>query len=69
MKESKKQYYSNYFKNNLKNMKSTWKGMESIIYLKTSKSESGKRTVNCKGEFLINPVEIANCFNNFFLFY
>ena len=50
-------------------MKSTWKGMESIIYLKTSKSESGKITVNCKGEFLINPVEIANCFNNFFLFY
>ena len=34
MKQSKKLYYSNYFKNDIKEMKNTWKGVKSIISLK-----------------------------------
>ena len=54
MKQSKKHYYSNYFKNNIKKMKNTWKGIKSIISLKTSESESPKTIANRKGEFLTN---------------
>ena len=64
MKRSKKQY-SNYFKNNIKNMKNTWKGIKSITSLKTIVSESPKTIVNSKGEFLTNLIYIAKIFNNF----
>ena len=46
MKQSKKQYYSIYFINNIKNMKNIWTGIKSIISLKTSESESPKTIVN-----------------------
>ena len=55
MKQRKKQYYSNYLKNNIKNMKNTWKGIKLIISLKLSKSESPKSIINNKGEFLKLP--------------
>ena len=67
MKQSKKQYFKNFSKNNIKNMKNTWKGIKTIISLKTSESESPKTIVNSNGEFLTNPVDIANSFNNFFV--
>ena len=38
MKQSKKFYYANYFKNSIKDMKTTWKGIKSIISLKAKKS-------------------------------
>ena len=34
MKESKKSYFTNYFQNNLNNLKSTWKGIKNLISLK-----------------------------------
>ena len=68
MKQSKKQYYCNYFKNNIKNMQNIWKGIKSIISLKPSESESPKTIDHSKGEFLTNPIDIANSFNNFFCY-
>ena len=65
LKRSKKSYYNNYFRNNIKNIKNTWKGIESIISLNTKESESPKIILNNKGEFLTNPNDIANQFNNF----
>ena len=59
MKQSKKQY-SNYFKNNIENMKNTWKGIKFIILIKTSESGSPETTVNSNGKFLTNPIDIAN---------
>ena len=47
-------------------MKNTWKRFKSIISLKTSESESPKTIVNSKDEFLTNPIDIANRFNNVF---
>ena len=47
-------------------MKNAWKWIEAKIYLKTSESESQKIIAYCKGEFLINPIDIADSFNNFF---
>ena len=34
MKGSKKSYFTNYFQNNLNDLKSTWKGIKSLISLK-----------------------------------
>ena len=62
MNQSEKQYYSNYFKNNINNMKNTWNGIKSIISLKTSAYESPKTIVNSKGEFLTNPAVLITFF-------
>ena len=34
MKESKRSYFTNYFQNNLNDLKTTWKGIEKLISLK-----------------------------------
>ena len=34
IKESKRKYYNDYFRSNLKNIKNKWKGIKSIISLK-----------------------------------
>ena len=47
-------------------MKNTCREIKSIIFLKTSESESPKTIVNSKGKFLTNPIDTANSFNNFF---
>ena len=66
LKRSKRFYYNNYFRNNNGNFKITWKGTKPIISLNTKASESPKINFNSKGEFLTNPNDIANQFNNFF---
>ena len=66
LEQSKKPYYNNYFRNNINNIKNTWKGIKSIISLNSKESESPKIILNNKGEFLTNPNDIANQFNNFF---
>ena len=62
LKQSKKSYYNNYFRNNINNIKNTWKEIKSII----KESESSQIIFNNKGEFLTNANDIANQFNNFF---
>ena len=66
LKQSKKSYYNNYFRNNINNIKNTWKGIKLIISLNIKESESPKIILNNKGEFLTIPNGIANQFNNFF---
>ena len=64
MKQSKKHYYCGYFENYIKNMKSTWTRIKSIVFLNVSESESPNKTVNSKVEYLTNPIDIANILNN-----
>ena len=33
MKESKRTYFTNYFQNNLNDLKTTWKGIKKLIFL------------------------------------
>ena len=40
MKKSKQNYFTKFFENNLKNLTNTWKGIKSIIYLKSSFSNN-----------------------------
>ena len=61
MKNSKR----NYFENNLKNLKNTWKGIKSIISLKSSFSNS-PTLLTYRNDNIDNPERIANIFNNYF---
>ena len=65
IKQSKKDYYHQYFMNNANNIKNTWKGIKSIITLKSSrKSHSNNLYVNNK--LVSDPREIGNTFNDYF---
>ena len=64
-KESKRKYYNDYFWNNLKNIKNTWKGIKSITSLKCKDSDIPKITKD-KDNFLFAPKDIANSFNKLF---
>ena len=67
LKQSKKFYYNDYFRNNINNIKNIWKGIISIISLNNKVSESPKIILYNKGEYLTNPNDIANQFNIFFV--
>ena len=62
IKESKQKYFNNYFQNNVKNIKNTWKGIKSIISLKAKDSESPKIIKTKHGETITDPKLIADNF-------
>ena len=64
MKKSKRNYFAKYFESNIKNLKSTWKGINSII-LKNYASIS-PNLLNFNNELTSDPLKIANVFNNYF---
>jgi len=65
MKESKRQYFINYFNKNSDNLKATWKGIRNIINLK-SKSESSPKSITHNNVTMTDPVDISNAFNDYF---
>ena len=64
-KESKKCYFTNYFQNNLNNLKSTWKGIKNLISLKALPNAALSNIFD-NGRILTEPQEIANDFNKYF---
>ena len=65
MKNSKRNYFTKLFENNLKNLKNTWKGFKSIISMKSSSSNS-PMLLNYQNDNIDNPERIVNIFNNYF---
>ena len=65
IKNNKKNYYKNYFSENAKDIKKTWKGIKSIINIHNIKSSQPCSMLIDK-ETNSNPLEIANGFNNYF---
>ena len=65
MKKSKMNYYNHYFKNNWDNIKSTWKGIKSILNINNTQSNIPKILVS-NNTTSAEPIQIANVFNNFF---
>ena len=56
MKKSKQAYYDKYFEKKWNNIKSTWKGIKSLISLKT-KASSVPTAVSLKnGDIITNPM-------------
>ena len=64
-KKSKKSYYDNFFKNNLNDLKNTWKGIRNLISM-TKSATSVPNTLSQNDESITDPIKIANIFNNFF---
>ena len=65
MKRSKQNYYSKYFEGNLTNIKNTWKGIKSIISMRSSSSTT-PTLLTFQNETIDNPKKIVNIFNNYF---
>ena len=66
MKKSKQAYYDRYFERNWNNIKNTWKGIKSLISLKTVASSIPTVLSLDNGDTITNPDDIANTFNNYF---
>ena len=66
MKKSKQAYYEKYFERNWNNIKNTWKGIKSLINLKTATSHVPTVLSLDNGDTITNPYDIANTFNNYF---
>ena len=66
MKKSKQAYYDKYFERNWSNIKNTWKGIKSLISLKTVASSVPTVLSLDNGDTITNPYDIANTFNNYF---
>ena len=66
MKKSKQAYYDKYFEKNWNNIKNTWKGIKSLISLKTVASNVPTVLSLDNGNTVTNFYDIANTFNNYF---
>ena len=60
MKKSKQAYYDKYFERNWNNIKNTWKGIKSLISLKTVASSVPTVLSVDNGDTIINHYDIAN---------
>ena len=65
MKQSKQNYYNEYFLINSNNIKNTWKGIKSIIAMNDKNNEVPK-IIKSNESYLTDPLDIANTFNDFF---
>ena len=64
MKNSKQAYYDTYFEKKLKNINNTWKGIKSLISLKTVASSTLTVLSLDNGDTITNPYDIAHTFND-----
>ena len=65
MKKSKQAYYDKYFERNWNNIKNTWKGIKSLISLKTVASHVSMVLSFDNCDTITSPYNIANTFNNY----
>ena len=66
MKKSKQAYYERYFEKNWNNIKNMWKGIKSLISLKTVASSIPTVLSFDNGDTITNSYDIANTFNKYF---
>ena len=66
MKKSKQAYYNKYFEENWDNIKDIWRGIKSLISLKTVTSSVPTILSLDNSVTITNPCDIANNSNNCF---
>ena len=64
-RQSKKDYYHQYFTDNIKNLQKIWKGIKEIINIKT-KNFTQPTCIIDNMKTITDPKEIANTFNNYY---
>ena len=52
LRKAKEKYFTNFFKENIKNIKKTWKGIKTLVPMKQKNSEKKKLIHNRLIEFL-----------------
>ena len=67
MNKTKQAYYDRYFEKNWNNIRNTWKGIKSLILLKTAASSIPTVLSLDNGDTATDPYDIANIFNNYFV--
>ena len=65
-RERKINYYKNFFEMNKANTSKIWKGTRSLVKINSS-SKKDIKIIDNKGRKIINPISIANYFNDFFV--
>ena len=65
LKQSKTNYYNHYFETNWNNIKNTWKGIKSILNIKSISADNLK-SLTVDGTTISNSIAISNIFNNYF---
>ena len=66
IRQSKKTYYQHYFQQNKKDSETIWQGIHKIISSRKNKNGGNVSAIISDDNTIINPVEIAQNFNNFF---
>ena len=66
LKDSKQPYFTNFFKSNNNDIKKTWKSIKSIISMKNKSNNDSPTPIIHEGNFIVDPLSIANAFNDFF---
>ena len=66
LRESKKNYYHQFFEDNKNNMKMLWNGIKNIVSLKTNNLDTISDLMNKEGSQIYDPGKMANEFNHFF---
>ena len=69
IRNNKKTYFQNYFTENKSNMKLLWKGIRSVIKMKSNSGETNSIPflTNDDGSKITDPSSIANNFNDYFI--
>ena len=65
MKESKQIYYTKYFESNWNNIKNTWKGIKTIIFIKNI-TTTIPHSIELNNRIITDPTAMSNVFNNYF---
>ena len=65
LSKAKRTYYTDYFQNNLNDIKNTWKGIKEIISISSKKSKQ-KISLNINKKLTTDDITIANSFNDYF---
>ena len=65
MKNSKTEFYRNYFVNHKQNLQKTWKGIKEIVNIK-NKTMHYPSCINDYDKHITEPAEIAEKFNDYF---
>ena len=66
LKKSKKMYFTAYFEEHINNIKKTWEGIKRIVNTKNTVNY-GISQLNIKGKIIVEPKEIVNSVNDFFV--
>ena len=65
LKRAKEKYFTNFFNENIKDIKKTWKGIKTLVSMK-QKNNDTPSLITKDEKYINDPVSIANTFNNFF---